>query len=61
MGEKTLETYQLESAPTREDFIDPVVEKRVVRKLDLNVTLLVAALYLLAFLDRSNIGNAKGT
>ena len=36
--------------------IDPVIEQRVRRKLDLHLVPLVAALYLLAFLDRSNIG-----
>ncbi|RMZ72021.1 family metal ion transporter [Pyrenophora seminiperda CCB06] len=39
--------------------IDPEVEKRVVRKLDKNMVPLLAVLYLLAFLDRSNIGNAR--
>lgn len=39
--------------------IDPAMEKRVIRKLDLHVVPLVMALYLLAFLDRSNIGNAE--
>ncbi|KAB2575506.1 High-affinity nicotinic acid transporter [Lasiodiplodia theobromae] len=38
---------------------DPAAEKRVVRKLDYHVVPLLMALYLLAFLDRSNIGNAK--
>ena len=32
------------------------VEKRVIRKLDFSVVPLVMAMYLLAFLDRSNIG-----
>jgi hypothetical protein len=36
--------------------IDPEVEKRVRRKLDWHLIPLVSALYLLAFLDRSNIG-----
>jgi hypothetical protein len=36
--------------------IDPVIEKRVRRKLDLHIVPLLSALYLLAFLDRSNIG-----
>jgi len=36
--------------------IDPVLEKRVLRKLDWNLITLVSVLYLLAFLDRSNIG-----
>jgi len=39
--------------------IDPEVEKRVVRKLDRTVVPIVMALYLLAFLDRSNVGNAR--
>ncbi|EUC51362.1 hypothetical protein COCMIDRAFT_79405 [Bipolaris oryzae ATCC 44560] len=39
--------------------IDPVIAKRVRRKLDKHVVPLLAALYLLAFLDRSNIGNAR--
>ncbi|KAK0628967.1 major facilitator superfamily transporter [Bombardia bombarda] len=39
--------------------IDPVTEKRVRRKLDRHVVLLVFLLYLTAFLDRSNIGNAQ--
>lgn len=36
--------------------IDPEIEKRVRRKLDLHIVPLLSALYLLAFLDRSNIG-----
>ncbi|KAJ5908844.1 Major facilitator superfamily domain general substrate transporter [Penicillium taxi] len=39
--------------------IDPVIERRVLRKLDLRVPTLTGFFYLLAFLDRSNIGNAK--
>ncbi|OAL24990.1 hypothetical protein AYO20_10524 [Fonsecaea nubica] len=39
--------------------IDPVLERRVVRKIDLHVTPLVTFLFLLSFLDRSNIGNAR--
>ncbi|KAL9014382.1 MAG: hypothetical protein Q9173_000959 [Seirophora scorigena] len=39
--------------------VHPDVEKRVVRKMDLRVVPLVTTLYLLAFLDRSNIGNAR--
>ena len=37
----------------------PDIEKRVVRKMDLRIVPLVSALYVLAFLDRSNIGNAR--
>lgn len=36
--------------------IDVAMEARVRRKLDLHLVPLVAALYLFAFLDRSNIG-----
>ena len=39
--------------------IDSAMEKRVLRKLDLNLVTLVSVLYMLSFLDRSNIGNAK--
>ncbi|KAJ5598014.1 hypothetical protein N7537_008098 [Penicillium hordei] len=39
--------------------IDPELERRVVRKLDWHVPTLLGFFYLLAFLDRSNIGNAK--
>ncbi|RDW93745.1 putative MFS transporter [Aspergillus mulundensis] len=39
--------------------IDSKLEARVVRKLDLRVPTLLGFLYLLALLDRSNIGNAR--
>jgi hypothetical protein len=59
-----LEKGQLNRGDAVEDthqdrHVDPEVEKRVVRKLDRTVVPLVMALYLLAFLDRSNIGNAR--
>lgn len=40
-------------------YIDPALERRVVRKIDLHLIPLVTSLYLVAFLDRSNIGNAQ--
>ncbi|KAI1101270.1 MFS general substrate transporter [Jackrogersella minutella] len=40
-------------------YIDPVIEKRVIRKIDRVLVPLVMGLYLVAFLDRSNIGNAE--
>ncbi|KAI9701865.1 MAG: hypothetical protein M1836_001209 [Candelina mexicana] len=43
----------------RPHHVDAEAERRVVRKLDWRLPPLVAALYLLAFLDRSNIGNAR--
>ena len=39
--------------------IDPVVEKRLLRKIDRTLITLVFVCYLLGFLDRSNIGNAE--
>lgn len=45
--------------PTPVVHIDPAVEKRMLRKLDCRLPLLLGFLYLLASLDRSNIGNAK--
>ncbi|KAF2166219.1 hypothetical protein M409DRAFT_23411 [Zasmidium cellare ATCC 36951] len=39
--------------------IDPVKERRLVRKLDLHIVPMVMLLYLLSFLDRVNIGNAR--
>ncbi|TPX18857.1 uncharacterized protein E0L32_011472 [Thyridium curvatum] len=39
--------------------IDPVVEKRVIKKLDRRVPVFMFVAFLLAFLDRSNIGNAE--
>ncbi|KAJ5884544.1 hypothetical protein N7504_012116 [Penicillium tannophilum] len=62
--EKTLPA-QLEVAPVQPPAkltpraIDPELERRVVRKLDMRVPTLMGFFYLLAFLDRSNIGNAK--
>ncbi|KAI4804944.1 MFS general substrate transporter, partial [Aureobasidium sp. EXF-8845] len=63
--EKNFEDVKLEARQGSVDnggsapYIDPVIEKRVVRKIDWNLVPLLMALYLLAFLDRSNIGNAK--
>ncbi|CZR64272.1 uncharacterized protein PAC_14170 [Phialocephala subalpina] len=41
--------------------IDHVAEKKLIRKIDLNLMTLFGALYLMSFLDRSNIGNANLT
>ena len=62
---RALEKHQgdpssVESVPrARYEDIDPVMEKQVIRKMDLRIVPLVSALYVLAFLDRSNIGNAR--
>ncbi|KAI1434239.1 major facilitator superfamily domain-containing protein [Xylaria sp. CBS 124048] len=58
-SEKAAEAaVHLQSAPV-DLRIDPELEKRVVRKIDLYLIPLVMSLYLVAFLDRSNIGNAQ--
>ncbi|KAJ5101632.1 hypothetical protein NUU61_003854 [Penicillium alfredii] len=60
--EKTAPAHQ-ESEPAQPpaetSIISPELERRVLRKLDLRVPTLMGFFYLLAFLDRSNIGNAK--
>ncbi|EEA26207.1 hypothetical protein EYB25_003452 [Talaromyces marneffei] len=38
--------------------IDPVIEKRVLRKLDRRLPVITGFMFLLSYLDRSNIGNA---
>lgn len=40
-------------------YIDPHIERRVVRKLDLHLLPLLALMYFLNSLDHSNMGNAK--
>ncbi|KAJ5525509.1 major facilitator superfamily transporter [Penicillium frequentans] len=62
MSTDKAQEYHLESAlpeGNRNIHVDPAVEKRVIRKLDWNFVPLVVALYLVSFLDRSNIGNAE--
>lgn len=44
---------------TAGNHIDPEAEKKLLRKLDARVLPPLFVLFLLAFLDRSNIGNAK--
>ena len=39
--------------------IDPAVEKKLIRKLDWRLIPWLCLLYLISFLDRTNIGNAK--
>jgi len=38
---------------------DPVLEKRLLRKLDLRILPILWVLYLVNFVDRANIGNAR--
>ena len=39
--------------------IDPMVQKKLVRKCDWHVLPMISILYLVAFIDRINIGNAR--
>jgi hypothetical protein len=49
-----------EQRATQDDvYIDPVAEKALLRKLDMWIVPPVMLLYLLSFLDRVNIGNAR--
>lgn len=61
--EKALETEQLEEVvlekndPVLEEVhIDPVAEKKLLRKIDLRLIPPLWSLFLLSFLDRTNIG-----
>ena len=40
-------------------YIDPIEEKRLLRKLDAYIVSILGMLYLISFLDRSTIGNAN--
>lgn len=40
-------------------YLDPILDKQTLRRLDLLLVPLVCSMYLLAFLDRANIGNAR--
>lgn len=53
---RSLESPKLEQSKTP---IDPVLEKKLLRKLDFRVIPILWFLFLVSFFDRSNIGNAK--
>ena len=56
----TVEEYEFESPVDGGDFyVDPVAEKKLIRKLDWKLIPWLCLLYLISFLDRTNIGNAK--
>ncbi|RDL36438.1 uncharacterized protein BP5553_05790 [Venustampulla echinocandica] len=42
-----------------DEVIDPVIEARLVRKMDIRFLPIVTLIYLFAFIDRSNAGNAR--
>ncbi|KAI5831300.1 MFS general substrate transporter [Schizophyllum commune Tattone D] len=63
--EKEKASYHEDASPARveqafqHDDFDPVEHRRILRKIDWHLLPFVSLLYLLSFLDRSNIGNAK--
>jgi MFS family permease len=61
VDEKTLPVAEVEpfDAPDQEIQIDTVVEAKVTKKFDRRIVPWLFGLWLLAFIDRSNIGNAR--
>lgn len=59
--EKAVESEQVEETKSEQSIpvIDREAEKRLLRKLDIHVVPILTFLFLLAFLDRINIGNAR--
>lgn len=58
-GVELLETVSTESSNSQEHLYDDKATARLVRKIDLRLLPFLALLYLLSFLDRTNIGNAR--
>lgn len=55
-----VEEIEFETHDQTDDYyIDPETEKRLLRKLDWRLIPWLCLLYLISFLDRTNIGNAK--
>lgn len=52
------EAHHKELASTPGFYIDPVQEKKLLRKLDLWIAPIITVIFLSAYLDRSSIGNA---
>ncbi|KAF7360229.1 MFS general substrate transporter [Mycena venus] len=53
------EDIKLETASFSSQIIDPEEERKLVRKLDGRIMVILSILYLFAYLDRSNLGNAR--
>ncbi|KAJ7858727.1 MFS general substrate transporter [Mycena leptocephala] len=56
---KGFEDEKLESASVVSQNVDPEEERKLVRKLDGRIMVITSLLYLFAYLDRSNLGNAR--
>ncbi|KAJ4250156.1 hypothetical protein NW762_011969 [Fusarium torreyae] len=50
---------QDENPKVERHIIDPILEKKLIRKVDLNLVPILFLLFLCAFIDRINIGNAR--
>ncbi|KAK6371436.1 hypothetical protein LTS17_008686 [Exophiala oligosperma] len=59
MSEKTVHPEQIEFGTGEDVRFDPKRTKKLLRKLDRNLLPVVTVLYLLSYLDRANIGNAR--
>lgn len=59
LGKPTPSDFFADGLPPEREIYTPAQEAQVVRKLDWNLMPLLFVLYMLAFLDRGNIGNAK--
>lgn len=49
----------IDRKPEEPHYVDPKDEKRLLKKLDRTLIPFLSVIYLLSFLDRSNVGNAK--
>lgn len=49
----------IDRKPEEPHYVDPKDEKRLLKKLDRTLIPFLSIIYLLSFLDRSNVGNAK--
>lgn len=58
-GVELYETISASSESEQEHLFDEKATARLVRKIDLRLLPFLALLYLLSFLDRTNIGNAR--
>ena len=58
-GKESIQSVEVKHNIASSDSDQVVLERRLVRKLDARLLPILTILYLLSFLDRSNIGNAK--
>jgi hypothetical protein len=54
-----VEMEKFSEIPRLNTTTDPVLEEKLIRKCDLHVVPVLFVLFLLSFLDRTNIGNAR--